>query len=204
MNFRRTRVYIAGPMTGSGNPYVNIRKALDAYEVLLDRGYAPYLPHLTAYVEAAIGGRDTSVWLSLDRAFLSVCDCLLRLPGESPGSDKEVEWMKELGRPVYESLDSLCASEYTSSPLKRSSYLAREDAIDTNLFSEVMEELARATAAYGPFNSAHEGFAVLNKEIDEMWDDVRLKQSDPTRKERMRHEAIQVAAMALRFLKECC
>lgn len=104
---RRTRVYVAGPMTGSGNPYVNIHVGISAATTLLDRGFAPYLPHLTAFWEAAIGKRDS--WLDLDFAFLAVCDVLLRLPGESPGADREVALARSLGIPVYDSLDTLVA-----------------------------------------------------------------------------------------------
>lgn len=108
---RPTRVYIAGPMTGSGNPYDNINRGINAATALLDRGFAPYLPHLTCFWEAAIGGRKTSTWLGLDFAFLEVCDCLLRLDGPSQGADKEVSLAHELGIPVYLSLDTLCACE---------------------------------------------------------------------------------------------
>lgn len=66
--------------------------------------------------------------------------------------------------------------------------------------SETVEELARATRVHGPFASPHEGFAVLLEEVDELWEAVRLRPADPTRRARMREEAAQVAAMAVRFL----
>ena len=66
------------------------------------------------------------------------------------------------------------------------------------------DELLKASAKFGPFASAHEGFAVLLEEVDELWDAVKIKQSDPTRVDKMRAEAIQVAAMALRFLVDLC
>jgi|SRR6266478_3693546 len=113
---RRTRVYIAGPMTGSGNPYHNIHDGLATGALLLDRGYAPFIPHLTATLEMAQGPRDMEVWLSYDKAFLLSCDALLRRPGVSPGADKEVQWALEAGIEVYYSLDSLCASEKTTRP----------------------------------------------------------------------------------------
>lgn len=69
---------------------------------------------------------------------------------------------------------------------------------------EVIIELAAAEHAYPPMRNGHEGFAILNEEVDELWDYVKLKQSDPTRTAKMRREAIQVAAMALRFVLEVC
>lgn len=65
---------------------------------------------------------------------------------------------------------------------------------------DVAAELDRAQHKFGPFHNAHEGYAVLLEEVDELWDAVRMKQSDTQRGACMRREAIQVAAMALRFL----
>lgn len=62
---------------------------------------------------------------------------------------------------------------------------------------EVVAELARAEAKFPRFNSAHEGWAVLREEVDELWD--AIKGNDLTH---ARKEAIQVAAMALRYLRD--
>lgn len=56
-----------------------------------------------------------------------------------------------------------------------------------------------ATEKFGSFASAHEGYAVILEELDELWQEVK----HGTR-ERQREEAVQVAAMALRFLRDCC
>jgi hypothetical protein len=61
----------------------------------------------------------------------------------------------------------------------------------------VYEEFTRATSIHGKFNSAHEGFAVLKEEVDELWDEVKRRDKIP---DHLRKEAVQVAAMALRFL----
>lgn len=67
--------------------------------------------------------------------------------------------------------------------------------------SEIAQEVQRARQKFKPFNSAHEGYAVLLEEVDELWEEVKIRQSlrDHTR---MRREAIQVAAMAIRFLTD--
>jgi hypothetical protein len=61
----------------------------------------------------------------------------------------------------------------------------------------VLAELRSARGKFPrPFNTPHEGFAVLKEEVDELWETVRGLEGD------MRKEAVQVAAMALRFLVE--
>lgn len=68
--------------------------------------------------------------------------------------------------------------------------------------NEVSAEL-RAAAVWPAMNSAHEGYAVLLEEVDELWDHVKTNQK---RRDiaAMRKEAIQVAAMAVRFAIEIC
>lgn len=194
MKERRTRVYVAGPLT-LGDPIRNVRAAVDAATALLERGYAPFVPHLNEFWHFA-AAQTEATWLAWDFEWLAACDVLLRLPGVSVGADQEVALATELGIPVYYSLDSLCA---TVAP-NRGPSMSFLDWI----IHDVKAELLRARTQYDPFTSAHEGFAVLKEEVDELWDDVRLKQSDPARKERIRHEAIQVAAMAVRIIHDCC
>lgn len=111
MSTRRSRIYVAGPMTGSGNPYANIWRGLDVAMTLIDRGYAPYVPHLTCILEMTQGQRDRDTWLALDKAFLLTCDALLRLPGHSPGADEEVQWATDAGIPCHYSLEMLFCCE---------------------------------------------------------------------------------------------
>ena len=105
---RATRVYVAGPITGSGNLLLNVRKALLVGSELLKLGYAPYIPHLTCFWEI-VCEQDYETWLGLDKEFLIACDAVLRLPGESPGADREVQWADEREIPIYCSIPELCA-----------------------------------------------------------------------------------------------
>lgn len=67
----------------------------------------------------------------------------------------------------------------------------------------VQDELTRAVVKFGPQRSAHEGYAVLLEEVDELWDEI--KKNDKLRsKAKMLAEAKQVAAMALRFMIDVC
>lgn len=62
---------------------------------------------------------------------------------------------------------------------------------------EVRKELLGATMNHGKFASAHEGYAILLEEVDELWDEVKKRHKS---NRRMRAEASQVAAMAIRFM----
>lgn len=75
-------------------------------------------------------------------------------------------------------------------------------ATDATLLA-VRIELELARRRYKPFNSAHEGYAVLLEEVDELWEEVR-KQRSKRDTARLRAEAVQVAAMALRFILDVC
>ena len=67
--------------------------------------------------------------------------------------------------------------------------------------SEVCLEFARATQLHPPFHSAHEGYAVMLEEMDELKAEVWRRHRDGPA---MRAEAVQVAAMALQFLVDVC
>lgn len=68
---------------------------------------------------------------------------------------------------------------------------------------EVAAEVNSGLLEWPPFNSAHEGFAVLLEEVDELKAHVWTNQK---RRDliAMRKEAVQVAAMAIRFALEAC
>ena len=81
--------------------------------------------------------------------------------------------------------------------------------LERNISHDVLVELDKARAKFAPFNSAHEGFAVLKEEVDELWDEVKHNpgsspQAQHDRIERMRREAEQIAAMAMRFIIDVC
>jgi hypothetical protein len=78
------------------------------------------------------------------------------------------------------------------------------DKIDI-ILKMVKVELLDATNKFGAFHNAHEAYAVLLEEVDELWDEVKRKQREGyERLRRMQEEAIQVAAMAVRLVLDCC
>jgi hypothetical protein len=71
------------------------------------------------------------------------------------------------------------------------------------IVGEVRVELTKAITNWPKFNSAHEGFAVLSEEVDELWDHVKTNQKKRDI-EAMKKECIQISAMAMRFAIEIC
>lgn len=70
---------------------------------------------------------------------------------------------------------------------------------EAKIVSDVLEELQRAMSKKPLFTCAHHGYAIILEEIDELWDEVKKKRSERDIKN-MRSEAIQVAAMAIKFI----
>jgi len=63
---------------------------------------------------------------------------------------------------------------------------------------DVVDELEGAEATFPPFNSYHEGYAIIKEELDELWEEIKSKRRE---KVKLYIEATQVAAMAVRFMK---
>jgi hypothetical protein len=130
------------------------------------------------------------VWGAEDASFLSWTDTGREFGGLDSPDDLVSEYVESAPGP----LDTAGAALSDAIPC---------DAYDTAA-QDALAEVRRAKAAWpGEFNSAHEGFAILNEEFDELRGHVWTNQK---RRDlaAMRKEAIQVAAMALRFAAECC
>lgn len=69
------------------------------------------------------------------------------------------------------------------------------------LADEVRLELGRALALFAPMHSPHEGKSVIEEELDELWDHVK---ENTGRGPAARAEAIQLAAMGLRYVLDVC
>jgi hypothetical protein len=65
------------------------------------------------------------------------------------------------------------------------------------ILSEVYRETRKAVSKHGPMHSGHEGYAVIKEEVDELWDEIK---ADRYKQASARTEAIQVAAMAVRYV----
>lgn len=80
---------------------------------------------------------------------------------------------------------------------------ALETTIEDRIAEGMIAECKRARSIYPPFHNAHEGYAVLLEEVEELWEAVRLKQSDPEREKRILEETNQIGAMAIRIMIDC-
>lgn len=74
---------------------------------------------------------------------------------------------------------------------------------ESNRLGEIVDtvyiEIQRASQLHPPMNSHHEGYAVLLEEVDELWEEIKKRRKDRDPK-KLKEEAIQVAAMAVRFI----
>jgi len=93
------RIYIAAPLT-KPDVCVNTKIACEAADKLLAMGHVPFVPHLTL-IWHTLSPKDYETWMRWDAEWLAACDAVMRLPGESPGADREVVMAGSLGIPVY-------------------------------------------------------------------------------------------------------
>ena len=73
--------------------------------------------------------------------------------------------------------------------------------MDINVVLDIVAAEMERADKWPSYNSAHEGFAVLLEEVDELKTHVWTKQRNRNLAE-MRKEASQVAAVALRFMRD--
>jgi hypothetical protein len=69
------------------------------------------------------------------------------------------------------------------------------------LLAQLRIELLRAMQKHAPMHSPHEGHSVIAEELDELWDHVK---ADTGHTSDARIEALQVAAMGLRYAVDLC
>jgi hypothetical protein len=72
---------------------------------------------------------------------------------------------------------------------------------EPKVMAELAAMLAKARAKHAPMNSPHEGWSVIYEELEELREHVR---ADTGRGPEARKEALQVAAMGLRYVLDLC
>lgn len=104
------RIFISGPYSASHPREVqrNVSKAIYHAIFLMKKGHSVFVPHLSHYIHIHPACPfEYEEYLRNDMAWLEVSEAVLRLPGASVGADKEVERAKELGIPVYHSIEEI-------------------------------------------------------------------------------------------------
>ncbi len=99
------KVYIASPYT-LGDVAVNVKLQIDTVNELMDEGFAPFAP-LYSHFQHMVHPRPYQDWIDICLEWVGVCDCLLRLGGESKGAEGEIKLANELGLPIFYSTDEL-------------------------------------------------------------------------------------------------
>lgn len=130
----RKRIFISGPIS-KGDIFENIKQAEVAFEKLAKAGLAPFCPHWACYGknvfektmiddgDGCMGEQRVRVliaspkpmtmgltheqFIEIDLSWVSTCDAILRLPGESIGADMETAFAVENGIPVFTDIDDL-------------------------------------------------------------------------------------------------
>jgi len=101
----REYVYVASPYS-NGDKLENVKQSIEVAEELIKLGYVPYLPLLSHFWDELIH-HDYQFWMDYDKKWLSRCAALLRIGGISSGADKEVEYAKMSGIPIFYSIEEL-------------------------------------------------------------------------------------------------
>jgi hypothetical protein len=102
---KKIKVYIASPYT-LGDQAQNVRKQIVTGYELMQMGYSPYIPELNHFIDLVCPlTYDECIEYCLQ--WVGVCDCVLRLPGESKGADMEVEYALSIDLKVFYSIEEL-------------------------------------------------------------------------------------------------
>ena len=73
---------------------MKIRASIRSTNIYLWECFSPY--HAGAYER----------WMELDFEWLDCCQALIRLPGDSAGADREIDYAHSHGIPVFHSLEN--------------------------------------------------------------------------------------------------
>lgn len=91
-------VYIAGPMSGK---YLScVREMIPVQDALHRAGLVTFAPQLSVLREL-ITPATWEEYLEYDLDIIAHCDGLVRLPGDSKGADREVEFARKRMMPIW-------------------------------------------------------------------------------------------------------
>lgn len=99
----KIKVYIASAYT-IGDTAKNVKAQIDVTNELYRLGFNVFAPIVGTHFQHMVYPKPYDFWLDLDYEWIAVCDCLLRLPGESKGADKEVRHAERIGKKVFNNI----------------------------------------------------------------------------------------------------
>ena len=105
---RPVLVYVSGPYT-HGDRATNVLTALLAGRQIELAGHSAHVPHYGYFMDQIVA-REYEAWMTVDLRMLQHCHWFLRLPGHSPGADREHERAKVLGLRIFLSLEECLAA----------------------------------------------------------------------------------------------
>ena len=101
-------VYVSSAIT-AGDKNLNWYVAAQVQVALMRAGYAVINPMSSMLMPESLN-IDWETWLKMDERIIESCDCVLRLPLESKGADREVAYAQSRGIPVLAPSDFPCLS----------------------------------------------------------------------------------------------
>lgn len=107
---KTARIYIAGKLNDMTIPYIgNMRRMILTAKQVRDAGFAVYVPCLDILEGLVCGDMEYSDFFDNGQAFLAVCDAVMLTHGweTSKGTQREIEYAKSLGIPVFEDLGEM-------------------------------------------------------------------------------------------------
>jgi hypothetical protein len=110
------RIYVAGPLGANDEGRLGrVKAAIDTAERIRQMGLFPFVPHLMHYWEV-VYTHKYECGMRLCLAYVRHSDALFRMPGHSPGADREVKLAEEIKIPVFRDLAQLAAWAGIKSP----------------------------------------------------------------------------------------
>lgn len=113
-------VYVAGPYSSDNVMGVleNMRKGMRMATKVFLAGFAPFCPWIDYHFALMVRGDErltVDQYYQYSMAWLERSDAVLVLPGSerSRGTQAELQRARELGIPIYHTLDDLIREQYT-------------------------------------------------------------------------------------------